>query len=72
MTTGQQGLALVSMIINLAHSFKLNVVAEGIETEEQSALLRILDCDEMQCFLFGKPVPSELFEARCLTSAALA
>ncbi len=48
MTAGPQGLALVSTIINLAHSLKLKVVAEGVETEEQSRLLRLLNCDEMQ------------------------
>jgi diguanylate cyclase (GGDEF)-like protein/PAS domain S-box-containing protein len=72
MTTGEQGLALVSTIVNLAHSLKLNVVAEGVETEEQSRVLRTLSCDEMQGYLFGKPVPSAIFEARYLTAAALA
>jgi len=66
MTAGPQGLALVSTIINLAHSLKLKVVAEGVETEEQSRLLRLLSCDEMQGFLFSKPVPSEIFETRFL------
>jgi EAL domain-containing protein (putative c-di-GMP-specific phosphodiesterase class I) len=68
MTTGPQGLALVSTIISLAHSLTLKVVAEGVETEEQSRLLRLLDCDEMQGFLFSKPVPREIFEARFLAS----
>lgn len=67
MTTGQKGLALVSTIINLAHAFKLKVVAEGIETEEQLHLLRLLNCDEMQGFLFSKPVPREEFERKFLT-----
>ena len=66
MTVGPQGLALVSTIIKLAHSLKLNAVAEGVETEEQSRLLRLLDCDEMQGYLFSKPVPSEIFETRHL------
>ena len=70
MTSGPQGLALVSTIINLAHSLKLNVVAEGVETEEQSRLLRVLNCDEMQGFLFSKPVPIEIFETRFLTPPA--
>jgi len=69
MTAGPQGLALVSTIINLAHSLKLTVVAEGVETEEQSRLLQVLNCDEMQGYLFSKPVPSELFEARYLAAA---
>jgi len=66
MTTAAEGLALVSTIIKLAHSLKLKVVAEGVETEEQSRLLRLLACDEMQGFLFSKPVPVELFETRFL------
>jgi EAL domain-containing protein (putative c-di-GMP-specific phosphodiesterase class I) len=70
MTSGPQGLALVSTIINLAHSLKLNVVAEGVETEEQSRLLRVLNCDEMQGFLFSKPVPIEIFESRFLIPPA--
>jgi diguanylate cyclase (GGDEF)-like protein/PAS domain S-box-containing protein len=69
MTTGPQGLALVSTIINLAHSLKLKVVAEGVETEEQSRLLHLLRCDEMQGLLFGKPVPIDIFETRFLAPA---
>lgn len=72
MTASPQGLALVSTIISLAHSLELTVVAEGVETEEQSRLLRVLACDEMQGYLFSKPVPAEAFEARFLPSAALA
>jgi PAS domain S-box-containing protein/diguanylate cyclase (GGDEF)-like protein len=66
MTASPEGLALVSTIINLAHSLKLKVVAEGVETEEQSRLLQVLHCDEMQGYLFSKPVPQEIFEARYL------
>ncbi len=66
MTAGPQGLALVTTIISLAHALKLKVVAEGVETEEQSRLLRLADCDEMQGFLFSKPVPGAIFETRFL------
>ena len=66
MTAAPEGLALVSTIINLAHSLKLKVVAEGVETEEQSRLLRLLGCDETQGFLFSKPVPADLFESKFL------
>jgi EAL domain-containing protein (putative c-di-GMP-specific phosphodiesterase class I) len=71
MTASSEGLALVSTIINLSHSLKLNVVAEGVETEEQSRLLQLLDCDEMQGHCFSKPLPSETFEARFLPATAL-
>nr|WP_315239472.1 EAL domain-containing protein [uncultured Albidiferax sp.] len=67
MASGQQGLALVSTIIDLAHALNLKVVAEGVETEEQSRLLQGLQCDELQGFLFSKPIPVEVFEARFLS-----
>jgi diguanylate cyclase (GGDEF)-like protein/PAS domain S-box-containing protein len=66
MTTGSSGLSLMSTIISLAHSLNLKVVAEGVETDEQSRLLRLLGCDEMQGFVISKPVSSEIFEARYL------
>jgi diguanylate cyclase (GGDEF)-like protein len=70
MNAGPEGLALVSTIIKLAHSLKLTVVAEGVETEDQFRLLRLLDCDEMQGFLVSKAVPADLFAARFLIAAA--
>ncbi|MDB5806355.1 MAG: response regulator receiver modulated sensor-containing diguanylate [Betaproteobacteria bacterium] len=69
MTTGPGGLALVSTVISLARALKLKVVAEGVETEEQSRLLQLLGCDEVQGFLFGKPVPAEVFEEKWLGGA---
>ncbi len=70
LTDGPEGLALVSTIINLAHALKLKVVAEGVETVEQSRLLRLLNCDEIQGYLFSKPVPREIFETRFLAHPA--
>ena len=67
MTAAPEGLALVSTIIGLAHALKLKVVAEGVETEEQARLLRLLNCDEMQGFLFSRPVSAEAFETQFLT-----
>jgi diguanylate cyclase (GGDEF)-like protein/PAS domain S-box-containing protein len=52
-------MAVVSTVISLAHSLKLRVIAEGVESEEQVTVLRALRCDEMQGFLFSKPVPFE-------------
>jgi diguanylate cyclase (GGDEF)-like protein len=72
MTESAQGLALVSTIINLAHALKLKVVAEGVETEAQASLLRGLECDEMQGYLFSRPVSAELFKTRFLTLSAVA
>jgi diguanylate cyclase (GGDEF)-like protein len=72
MTSGPQGLALVSTIINLAHALQLKVVAAGVQTEEQARLLRLLGCDEMQGELFSAPLAGELFEARYLAAPAAA
>jgi diguanylate cyclase (GGDEF)-like protein len=52
-------MTLVSTIISLAHSLRLKVVAEGVETEELAKLLGLLRCDEMQGYLISKPVPAE-------------
>ena len=49
-------MSLVSTIIALAHSLRLKVVAEGVDQEEQAKILRLLRCEEMQGFLFSKPV----------------
>jgi diguanylate cyclase (GGDEF)-like protein/PAS domain S-box-containing protein len=70
MGEGPEGLALVSTIINLAHSMKLNVVAEGVETEEQSRLLRLLNCDEIQGYWFARPMPRDVFEVKYLSAPA--
>jgi EAL domain-containing protein (putative c-di-GMP-specific phosphodiesterase class I) len=50
-------MTLVSTMISLAHSLKLTVVAEGVETEEQAKILRLLRCNEIQGYLISKPVP---------------
>ena len=70
MTSEAKGLSLVSTIINLAHALNLKVVAEGVETEEQSRLLRLVRCDEMQGFLFSKPLPAGIFESRYLAPSS--
>ena len=50
-------MTLVSTMISLAHSLKLTVVAEGVETEDQAKILRLLRCDEIQGYLISKPLP---------------
>jgi diguanylate cyclase (GGDEF)-like protein len=67
MVSATGGLTLVSVIINLARALKLNTVAEGVETDEQLRQLRLLGCDEMQGYLFGKPVPVENFEQQYMS-----
>ena len=54
---------LVHAMINLAHNLNLEVVAEGVETHEQLALLRGFGCDQVQGYLVSKPLPvGELVE----------
>ena len=61
MTTSHDDASIVTAIISLAHRLRLKVVAEGVETEEQLALLRDHGCDEVQGFLFSRPLPTEIF-----------
>jgi EAL domain-containing protein (putative c-di-GMP-specific phosphodiesterase class I) len=58
-TRGPDDMSLVLNMISLAHSLNMTVVAEGVETEEQRTLLRLMRCDQMQGFLFSVPVPAD-------------
>jgi diguanylate cyclase len=49
-------MALVSTIISLARTLRLETVAEGVESEEQAKILRLLQCDQMQGYLISKPL----------------
>jgi diguanylate cyclase (GGDEF)-like protein len=59
MTSHPDEASLVMAIITLAHNLRLKVIAEGVETEEQLGFLHLLRCDEIQGFLFSKPLPEE-------------
>ena len=58
-TTNPSDAAIVRAIVSLGHSLDLEIVAEGVETIEQTALLRTEGCDEVQGFYFAVPMPSE-------------
>ena len=57
---------LVSTIVDMGHSMKMNVVAEGVESEEQLAFLRTLNCDQVQGHLFGDAMTADEYLVRLL------
>jgi EAL domain-containing protein (putative c-di-GMP-specific phosphodiesterase class I) len=61
-TTDQNDAVMVKTIIDLAHNFRLNVIAEGVETAAQLAFLKENNCMAYQGYLFSKPVPIAQFE----------
>lgn len=63
LSTDPNDAAIANAIIVLAHSLKLKVVAEGVETPEQKAFLKEHDCDKTQGYLFSNPISAALFEA---------
>ncbi len=69
---GSRDLALCEAIIAMAHKLGLRVVAEGIETEQQAALLRAAGCDFGQGFLYAPALPADAFERLMRTGAAVA
>lgn len=55
--------AICAAILAMAHALDLKVIAEGVELEEQMAFLRLHSCDQIQGFLFSKPLAAKDFEA---------
>jgi EAL domain-containing protein (putative c-di-GMP-specific phosphodiesterase class I) len=62
-TSNPDDAAIVLAIINMAHSLKLDVIAEGVEKDAQLSYLRRHGCDEMQGYYFSRPLPEDEFEA---------
>jgi polar amino acid transport system substrate-binding protein len=61
-TSDDKELAIAKAITTLAHTLNLSIVAEGVETEEQLSVLKDLNCDKAQGYLFSKPLPAEEIE----------
>jgi len=62
MTSDQNDAVMIQTIISLANNFRLNVIAEGVETDAQLNLLKSFGCMSYQGYLFSKPVAIEEFD----------
>lgn len=69
LTSGSDDMALCEAIIVMAHKLGMQVIAEGVETEQQKELLIAAGCNYAQGYLFSKPVPAEELEKLFLTSS---
>jgi len=73
---GPDAVAIVAAMVAMSHALGLVVVAEGVETAAQLAVLERLECDQVQGFLISAPVPAADFErfvrARALSAPASA
>jgi len=70
-TTNPNDAAIARAIISMAHSLKLRVIAEGVETRPQLEYLRRQRCDEMQGYYFSRPLPAEELGALIEAGSAL-
>ncbi len=59
LVTDSYDAAIITALVALGHGLKLEVIAEGVETEEQLAFLRSLKCDGMQGYLLSRPLPAQ-------------
>jgi polar amino acid transport system substrate-binding protein len=61
-THDEKELAIAKAITTLAHTMNLSIVAEGVETEAQFSVLKSLNCDKAQGYLFSRPLPAKDIE----------
>ncbi|MFT5756139.1 MAG: diguanylate cyclase (GGDEF)-like protein/PAS domain S-box-containing protein [Alteromonadaceae bacterium] len=65
--TSEQGRNMVATIVTIAHNLDLNVVAEGVETNNQLNFLAGLKCEQLQGYLYSKPLPESDFQKYLLS-----
>ncbi len=65
--TSEQGRNMVATIVTIAHNLGLHVVAEGVESEKQLNFLSGLDCEQLQGYLYSKPLPENDFQKYLLS-----
>ena len=66
----RDSIAITQAVVAMAHSLGMNVTAEGVETAEQAAFLRAIDCDKQQGYLYSRPVGASAY-ARSLCDGQL-
>lgn len=71
LTKDEKTKSITTAIIKIAHDLNLKLVAEGVETDEELAFLRENNCDEIQGYLFSRPLNTEGFEKLLLSGKAL-
>jgi len=71
LTQDADAVSIVTGIVALAHSLRMTVVAEGVETEAQRSVLADLGCDALQGFLISRPHPAEIVETQMLAAGSL-
>ena len=59
---GQRNRSILESVISLAESLGMDVIAEGVETEEQLRILSEMGCNHFQGYYFSKPIPVDEFE----------
>ena len=62
---------IIGAIISLGQALEMRIVAEGVETEEQRALLTLLGCDTLQGYLLGRPMTGDQLLAHCCAEVAI-
>lgn len=64
--------SILATIVALGHSLKMRVTAEGVETPAQAAFMENLDCDQIQGFLYGRPMTADDISVRILSQVSKA